>query len=120
MTLSKLLESTFSAKDIPPAPQPGAGIEKGEKMEHDEERFDILVSTVNTINGCLESDGLRFIVERSRGIKVSVIIMDGDKEEPLETVAYGLDPDEVFNEFFGAAKMLFAIKSKFELTRRER
>ena len=89
-------------------------------MGHDEESYDILISTVDTINGHLESEGLRFVVERSRGIKVSAIIMDGDKEEPLETVAYGIDPDEVFSEFFGAAKMLFAIKGKFELTRKER
>lgn len=89
-------------------------------MGYDERRYDILISTVDTINDYLESEGLRFIVERSSGIRVSVLIMDGDKEEPLETVGYGTDPDEVFSEFFGAAKMLFAIKSKFELTRRER
>ena len=88
-------------------------------MGHDEESFDILVLTVDTINGYLESDGLRFIVERSRGIKVSMIIMGGDKDELLGTVACGIDPDEVFNEFFGAAKMLLAVKSKFELTRRD-
>lgn len=83
-----------------------------------EESYDILISTVDTLNRL--NDGFHFVVEKSRGIKVSAIVMDGENEELLDTVAYGTDPGEVFSEFFGAAKMLLAISSKFELTRKER
>lgn len=84
-----------------------------------EESYDILISTIDTLNRLNVNDGFHFVVEKSRGIKVSVMIMDGDKEELLDTVAYGTDPDEVFSEFFGAARMLLAINNKFELTRKD-
>lgn len=87
-------------------------------MGHDEESYDILISTVDTLNRL--NDGFRFVVEKkSNGIKVDAIIMSGDKEELLDTVACGTDPDEVFSEFFGAAKTLLAVSYKFELTRRD-
>lgn len=84
-------------------------------MENYDASCELLLSTVETVNKVMQE--FAFEVE-SEGGTIHVNVVDKSDGAKFSTVAYGTEPGDVFGEFYGAAKMLFAIRENFELKRR--